>query len=62
MVAFSIETSFSLAITEREMQLLVKGEMYALIQDLVRGHALLQIDVSTLDAEELRQVQRIKHT
>jgi hypothetical protein len=41
LVAFSINMSFSLTITERQMQLLVKGEMYALIQDLVHGNTLL---------------------
>ena len=59
LVAFSIEMSFSLTITERQVQLLIKGEMYALIQDLVHGNTLLSIDVRTLDADELLQVQRI---
>ena len=54
--------SFSLTITERQMQLLVKGEMYALIQDLVHGNTLLQIDARSLDADELLQVARIKRT
>lgn len=45
--------SFSLTIQERQMQLLVKGEMFALIQDLVHGNALLLIDAKTLDADEL---------
>lgn len=31
LVAFSMEMSISLTITERQMQLLVKGEMYTLI-------------------------------
>ena len=60
LVAFSMEMSISLTITERQMQLLVKGEMYALIQDLVHGNTLLSIDASSLDADELLQVQRIK--
>ena len=42
------------------MQLLIKGQMYYLIQDLVNGHALLKIDASSLDADELLSVQRIK--
>ena len=55
-----MDMSFSLTITERQMQLLIKGQMYYLIQDLVNGHALLKIDASSLDADELLSVQRIK--
>ena len=42
------------------MQLLIKGQMYYLIQDLVNGHALLKIDASSLDADELLSVKRIQ--
>lgn len=60
LVAFSMEMSISLTITERQVQLLVKGEMYALIQDLVHGNTLLSIDASSLDADELLEVQNIQ--
>ena len=60
LVAFSMEMSFSLTITERQMQLFVKYETYALIQDLVHGNTLLQIDVRNLDADELFQVHQIR--
>lgn len=53
LIAFSREMSFSLTINDRQLQLLVKGEMFALIQDLVNGHTLLATDPSNLNADEL---------
>lgn len=44
LIGFAKDSAFSLTISEVEVQLLVKGEMWELIEDLVKTNSFLSID------------------
>ena len=49
-----------MAITEREMLLLIEDRMYDVIEALINSNSLLKIDRASLDADELIQVAQLK--
>ena len=57
LILFAKDSAFSLTITEVELQLLVKGEMWELIEDLVKTNAFLSIDASKVNGVDLFEVQ-----
>jgi len=52
-------TASQLTVTDVQLQLLVKGEMWELIEDLVKSNTFLSIDASKVDGLDLLGVNRI---
>ena len=57
LIHFSVKHALNLSFDEKSMQLLIKGKMFNLIEDIVNAHAVLKIEQSlkagTMEAMEV---------
>ena len=60
LIQFAKNSAISLAITEVQLQLLIKGEMYELIEDLIRTNVFLSIDETKISGMDLFEITKIQ--
>ena len=59
LIHYAKEHGFYLAVTEAQVEVMIKEKMYDLIETLVMTNSLLKIDPHNLDVDDLFQVQQI---
>ena len=60
LINFAVRSGFQMAITEKQMHVLIENKMYEVIEALINSNSLLKIDQNSLDAEELMEVAQIR--